>query len=290
MSKQKDDILNLYAEIEKFVDKFYLNRMVKGGIIALGVFSISYLFFSSAAYFFELMSWIRLCFLIGFIGLNLIVFIRLFLIPFGQYLRIIKRITQVEAASYIGKMFPDISDRLLNTLQLINQSTSANENLVRPSEVLSAIKANKISQKDFLNFLTNHTTYQNFKRIQNFNFEQFTQDILSKPKQVDKFLRKLGLDPTTMRDKTKIRKVLEATYNYIVNTTISNYSDMLKQSILDELIGFQGEQQVMFTNFIKKVTRFKKPEDFYKYYEKQFKYVADEMIRKISKVYSLVDK
>ena len=53
MSKQQDDILNLYAEIEKFVDKFYLNRMVKGGIIALGVFSISYLFFSSAAYFLE---------------------------------------------------------------------------------------------------------------------------------------------------------------------------------------------------------------------------------------------
>jgi len=148
MSKQQDDILNLYAEIEKFVDKFYLNRMVKGGIIALGVFSISYLFFSSAAYFFELMSWIRLCFLIGFIGLNLIVFIRLFLIPFGQYLRIIKRITQVDAASYIGKMFPDISDRLLNTLQLINQSTSANENL----DLLTASIAQKTSQLKVFNF------------------------------------------------------------------------------------------------------------------------------------------
>lgn len=168
--------------------------------------------------------------------------------------------------------------------------TSVNENLVRPSEVLSAIKANKISQKDFLNFLTNHVTYQNLKRIQNFTYEKFIQEILSEPKKVDKFLKKLGLDPSTMRDKTKVRRVLEATYNYIVNSTISNYSDMLKQSILDELIGFQGEQQVMFTNFIKKVTRFKKPEDFYKYYEKQFKYVADEMIRKISKVYSLVDK
>lgn len=168
--------------------------------------------------------------------------------------------------------------------------TSANESLVRPSEVLSALKANKISQKNFLEFLKNHTTYQNFKRIQNFNFEDFTKEILSKPKQVDRFLKKIGQDPTNMRDKTKLRKVLEATYNYIVNTTISNYRDMLKQSILDELIGFQGEQQVLFTNFIKKMTRFKKPEDFYKYYEKEFKYVADEMIRKIAKVYSLVDK
>jgi hypothetical protein len=180
----------------------------------------------------------------------------------------------------------DAVDRFIHDIYF----TSANENLVRPSEVLSAIKANKISQKDFLNFLTNHTTYQNFKRIQNFNFEQFTQEILSKPKQLDRFLKKLGLDPTNMKDKDKVRKVLEATHNYIVNTTISNYGDMLKQSIMDELIGFQGQQQVMFRNFIKKVLRFKKPEEFYKYYEKQFKYVADEMIRKISKVYSLVDK
>ena len=180
----------------------------------------------------------------------------------------------------------DAVDRFIHDIYF----TSASENLVRPSEVLSAIKANKISQKDFLNFLTNHTTYQNFKRIQNFNFEQFIQEILSKPKQLDRFLKKLGLDPTNMKDKDKVRKVLEATHNYIVNTTISNYGDMLKQSIMDELIGFQGQQQVMFRNFIKKVLRFKKPEEFYKYYEKQFKYVADEMIRKISKVYSLVDK
>jgi hypothetical protein len=180
----------------------------------------------------------------------------------------------------------DAVDRFIHDIYF----TSASENLVRPSEVLSAIKANKISQKDFLNFLTNHTTYQNFKRIQNFNFEQFTQEILSKPKQLDKFLKKMGLDPNNMKDKDKVRKVLEATHNYIVNTTISNYGDMLKQSIMDELIGFQGQQQVMFRNFIKKVLRFKKPEEFYKYYEKQFKYVADEMIRKISKVYSLVDK
>jgi hypothetical protein len=179
----------------------------------------------------------------------------------------------------------DAIDRFIHDIYF----TSANENLVRPSEVLSALKANKISQKDFLKFLTSHSTYQNLKRIQNFSFEQFTKDILSKPKQVDKLLKKIGFDPTTMRDKTKVRRVLEATYNYIVNTTITNYKDMLKQSMWDELMGFQGEQQVMFTNFIKKVTRFKKPEDFYKYYEKEFKIVADEMIRKISKVYSLIE-
>jgi methionine synthase II (cobalamin-independent) len=113
---------------------------------------------------------------------------------------------------------------------------------------------------------------------------------LSNPKQVNKFLKKIGLDPTNMRDKTKLRKVLEATYNYIANSNINSFKEILTQSFLDELIGFQDERQVMFNNFIKKMYRFKKPEDFYKYYEKEFKYIATEMIKKISKVYSLTER
>ena len=148
MSSQKPNILNLYAEIEKFADKFYLNRMLKGALIFLGVLSVSYLFFSSCAYFFELQSWIRLCFLVGFIGLNLTVCIRLLLIPCGQYFRIIRRMTQVESASLIGNMFPDISDRLLNTIQLINQSNIANENL----DLLTASIAQKTAQLQLFNF------------------------------------------------------------------------------------------------------------------------------------------
>jgi len=148
MSKQQDDILNLYAEIEKFANKFYLNRMLKGGIITLGVFSISYLFFSSIAYFFELRSWIRLAFLLGFIGLNSTVFIRYVLISFAQYTKWIKRMNRFEAAAYIGTMFPDISDRLTNTLQLINQSDDKTHSL----DLLTASIAQKTSQLKVFNF------------------------------------------------------------------------------------------------------------------------------------------
>ena len=70
MSKPQDDIQTLYAEIEKFANKFYLNRLLKGSILSLGVFTVSYLFFSSLAYFFELSSWIRLFFLSFFKNLT----------------------------------------------------------------------------------------------------------------------------------------------------------------------------------------------------------------------------
>ena len=56
--------------------------------------------------------------------------------------------TQVESASLIGNMFPDISDRLLNTIQLINQSNIANENL----DLLTASIAQKTAQLQLFNF------------------------------------------------------------------------------------------------------------------------------------------
>ena len=56
--------------------------------------------------------------------------------------------TQVESASLIGNMFPDISDRLLNTIQLIKQSNTANENL----ELLAASIAQKTAQLQLFNF------------------------------------------------------------------------------------------------------------------------------------------
>jgi len=148
MSKPQDDIQTLYAEIEKFANKFYLNRLLKGSILSLGVFSVSYLFFSSLAYFFELSSWIRLFFLLAFVALNATVFVRLVFIPLAQRFGWIKRMSQLEAAQLIGSMFSDIADRLTNTLQLISQSSSANENL----DLLTASIAQKTSQLSVFNF------------------------------------------------------------------------------------------------------------------------------------------
>jgi hypothetical protein len=78
----------------------------------------------------------------------LIVFIRLFLIPLAQRFGWMKRMTQLEAAQLIGSMFSDIADRLTNTLQLISQSSSANENL----DLLTASIAQKTSQLTVFNF------------------------------------------------------------------------------------------------------------------------------------------
>ena len=148
MSKPQDDIQTLYAEIEKFANKFYLNRLLKGSILSLGVFSVSYLFFSSLAYFFELSSWIRLFFLLAFVALNATVLVRLVFIPLAQRFGWIKRMSQLEAAQLIGSMFSDIADRLTNTLQLISQSSTANENL----DLLTASIAQKTSQLTVFNF------------------------------------------------------------------------------------------------------------------------------------------
>ena len=165
--------------------------------------------------------------------------------------------------------------------------SSANENLVRPSELIAAIKNNEISQKDFLEFLKNHEVYKRYKEIANFNLEEFNREILS-DKKLNKFLKKAGFNPDQMSDKKKIKKIHDIIYKVLSNLQIQEFQSMITHSFVEKLLGFEGEKQKVFEKFISRTKRFKKPEDFMKYYEKYFQYIGDRMLRKISKVYSLI--
>ena len=53
-----------------------------------------------------------------------VLFLKLLLIPFLRYLRIRSGINHQEASKIIGDFFPEVKDKLLNTIQLNNQSQS----------------------------------------------------------------------------------------------------------------------------------------------------------------------
>lgn len=169
--------------------------------------------------------------------------------------------------------------------------SSANENLVRPSEVATAIKRGEISQSKFLDFLRSNDTYKTLRRIADFNIEDFKKEILSDKKNLNKILRRVKLKPSEMTDEEKIQEVFKILYSTLVHNTIRNFQEILKTSILDEILGFQGEKQKVFEKFIRRMIRFdKNPEDFVKYYAKYFNFIGDRMIRKISKLYAITPK
>ena len=168
--------------------------------------------------------------------------------------------------------------------------TTVNESLVRPSEVAAAIRNNEISQKEFLNFLYDNDTYKNLRRISEFNYETFRLELVQEIKKIDKLLKKLGYDVETMSIDEKIDEVLRLMMVNISNWTISEFQGILTSQFMEQLLGFTGEKERIFQKFKNRYHRFNTPEEFFRYYEKLFKYVGDKMIRKIAKLYAITKR
>ena len=165
----------------------------------------------------------------------------------------------------------------------------ASENLVRPTEIASAIKENKISQKDFLKFLNNNTTYVNLKRISQFTLEGFKDCLRKEMKSVDKFFYHVG-GGEGLSEEEKVDKIIELVYINLVNWKIEAFKEILTSAFIEEILGFRGQKKKTLDNFVRKTIRFEKnPEDFFRYEEKNFRYIADKMIRKISKLHSITN-
>lgn len=120
----------LILQIEAFIKRFYINRLVKGGLFFVAIFLLTLLLFSSVEYFLRLGIFIRGALLFSFIGLCLFLVWRYIAEPLLKLFAFGKRMTPTEAAHLIGKLMPSISDKVLNTLQL-HDETAGNYELIR---------------------------------------------------------------------------------------------------------------------------------------------------------------
>ena len=118
----------LTSKIERFIRKFYLNRLIQGALIG-AVFMIALFLIINGI---EYLSWLpqkgRLILLLLFIFSESFVAIFYFIIPIINLIRFRKKMSDEKAAVIIGKFFPEISDKLLNTLQLSNELSQNADN------------------------------------------------------------------------------------------------------------------------------------------------------------------
>ena len=118
----------LISKIERFIRKFYLNRLIQGALIGLILMIALFLIINGIEYF----SWLpqkgRLVLLLLFVLGTLFVAIFYFAIPVINLIRFRKKMSDEKAAIIIGKFFPEISDKLLNTLQLSNELSQNSDN------------------------------------------------------------------------------------------------------------------------------------------------------------------
>ena len=118
----------LIEKIEGFTRKYYLNRLIQGVLVGAVLWIVFYLLINGLEYF----SWfppkgrfVLFLFLLAGSGFVLVYY---FLIPLFNLIRFRKKMSVEQASVQIGRFFPEIKDKLLNTIQLSNQAASDTDN------------------------------------------------------------------------------------------------------------------------------------------------------------------
>ncbi|MFA7275045.1 MAG: hypothetical protein WC044_14335 [Crocinitomicaceae bacterium] len=125
----------LIQQIDSFIRKYYKNEMVKGLIFFVGVLLSSFLLVTFLEYIGHFNSYVRAVLFFGFLSVNGFIFGKYLLLSLLKLYSFGKRIDRTQAANIIGSFFPQISDRLVNTLQLNESGNDGNFELIRASVV-----------------------------------------------------------------------------------------------------------------------------------------------------------
>ncbi|MEA5427066.1 DUF4175 family protein [Arcicella lustrica] len=124
-------IATLLMRIEEYKRKYYLNRLIKGSIFSAAVILSAFLVFNVLEYFGHFGTTFRtilfFSFLLAFIISSILWVIKPLIFLYGKQ----KPLSNELAAEQIGKYFPEVGDKLINTLQLTrNIDKEQNELLI----------------------------------------------------------------------------------------------------------------------------------------------------------------
>ena len=178
------------------------------------------------------------------------------------------------------------------------------ENLVRPTEVASLIKQKNITKSKFKEFLNNNLTYKELVEIKNFTFNDFISKLKEEEERLDNLLEHINDDPSNMTIDEKINRVLEIVYIDLVNNkmdlfvrmTTHTTDDFLRMALDIGLLPPNAEKNIeglkktneirqKFFNYAIKYQE--NPTKFFENEFENFNFVANKMLKKISKLYAM---
>lgn len=150
-----NSIKRIKDKLNSFIQKYYLNRVIRGSIVALLSVLLLIISFSVLEYFSRFSSSSRTWIFFILIGsIVLIVGINIIL-PLAKYFKIGKILTHKEAAKIIGEHFKSIDDKLLNVLEL-NEQLSENQTAILLEGINQKIEGLKtFNFKTVINFKEN---------------------------------------------------------------------------------------------------------------------------------------
>lgn len=116
----------LLYKLRTYKKKYYLNLFLKGAIFFFTLATSLYLIINFLEYYGRYSSFIRFILFAGFLLLSFIGLFKWVFSPVAGLFQLKKQISDEQAAEQIGKFFPEVSDKLKNTLQLSRLKDSDN--------------------------------------------------------------------------------------------------------------------------------------------------------------------
>ena len=144
---------NIQLKLEGFVRKYYTNELIKGAILFFAFGLLYFLTTLLIEYFLWLNATFRTILFWLFVVVEVLLVIKFIIVPIDKLLKLQEGINYEYASKIIGKHFPQVSDKLLNVLQL-EKETSKTELLLASINQKSS-ELSPIPFKLAINFKTN---------------------------------------------------------------------------------------------------------------------------------------
>ena len=144
---------NIQTKLEQFISRYYTNELLRGSILFFAIGLLYFLFTLFVEHVLWLNPTVRTVLFWLFISVEMTLFVKFIGVPLGKLFKLQKGIDNLDASKIIGKHFPEVSDKLLNVLQL-HQEASQSELLLASIEQKST-ELNPIPFKLAVNFKKN---------------------------------------------------------------------------------------------------------------------------------------
>ncbi len=143
----------LYSKLDKFIRKYYLNQLIRGGILTLLSLLVLFIFISILEHYMNFDVMFRTFLFWTYIIINSFIISKFILAPILQLLKISKGLKHKDAAKIIGNHFKEIDDKLLNVLELVEMNE--NNDLINASIDQKTASISPVPVLNAINFKSN---------------------------------------------------------------------------------------------------------------------------------------
>jgi molybdopterin-binding protein len=146
----------IYRKLEDFIKKFYVNELIRGSLLFIGLGLLYFLFIIFIEYFLWLKPNGRTALFWLFVSLECYLLFRFIIFPLFKLFKLKKGIDHREAAIIIGDHFYEVKDKLLNFIQLsADAQRSFSSDLLLASIEQRALSLKPVVFSNAINFKAN---------------------------------------------------------------------------------------------------------------------------------------